>query len=245
MCAGLNIVMNYKRLYDRIIDKSTSFKRKKGDGNYYERHHIIPRAIGGSDTIENFVLLTAKEHFVCHHLLTKFTTGSDKMKMCFAFWAMCNQLSGDVQRHYKVNAATYQYAKQQFAKSNSKKHKGKKIAQKNVDLLRERMIANNPMKGRKGSKNPLFGLSRPEHVKQKIREAKAANKMFHPTFKGVYLTPAGNFLSACDAAKANNLNGTTILKRCTKIVVPGWGFIPKQQLPPTLDHSTLQQLHME
>ena len=237
--------MNYKRLYDQIIEKATVSGRKRSDGNYYEKHHIIPRSICGNDTVENLVLLTAKEHFVCHHLLTKFTSGSDKMKMCFAFWAMCNQLSGDVQRHYRVNASTYQYAKQQFAESNSKKHKGKKIAQKNLELLRERMKTNNPMKGRKGSKNPLFGLNRPEHIKQKIREAKAANKMQHPTFKGVYLTPQGNFLSAGDAAKANNLSGTTVLKRCTKTVVPGWGFIPKQQLPPTLDHSTLQQLRLE
>lgn len=38
---------------------------------YTERHHIIPSSLGGSNDENNMVTLTAKQHFICHLLLTK------------------------------------------------------------------------------------------------------------------------------------------------------------------------------
>lgn len=59
--------MNYKKIYDNIIEKRTN---QVPDG-YKERHHIIPRSLGGTDAPENLVYLTAREHFICHYLLAK------------------------------------------------------------------------------------------------------------------------------------------------------------------------------
>ena len=55
-----------------------------------EEHHIIPRCLGGSDDKSNLVKLTAKEHFICHLLLTKiYKKGSlEYYKMCHAFLMM-------------------------------------------------------------------------------------------------------------------------------------------------------------
>ena len=36
--------MDYQKIYDSIISKAKSLNRKKGDGNYYESHHIIPKS---------------------------------------------------------------------------------------------------------------------------------------------------------------------------------------------------------
>ncbi|MCK9154745.1 MAG: HNH endonuclease [Paludibacteraceae bacterium] len=63
--------MNYKKLYDQYSLYVKSTNRKKGLGVYYEKHHVIPKCIGGSDNNENLVLLTAREHFLAHFLLTK------------------------------------------------------------------------------------------------------------------------------------------------------------------------------
>lgn len=63
--------MNYQKIYDDIILKAQSSNRLKCDGNYYERHHILPKSLGGPDAKENLVLLTAKEHYICHMLLIK------------------------------------------------------------------------------------------------------------------------------------------------------------------------------
>ena len=38
---------------------------------YVEAHHIHPKCLGGVNDKENFVFLTAREHFICHQLLVK------------------------------------------------------------------------------------------------------------------------------------------------------------------------------
>lgn len=48
---------------------------------YYEKHHVVPTALGGADSDDNKVLLTAREHFDVHWLLIKLTEGADKTKM--------------------------------------------------------------------------------------------------------------------------------------------------------------------
>ena len=63
--------MNHQAIYHQIILKAKSVNRLKNDGNYYERHHILPKSLGGSNHKDNLVLLTAKEHYICHMLLIK------------------------------------------------------------------------------------------------------------------------------------------------------------------------------
>lgn len=60
--------MNYQKIYNSIIENSKKETRNKIN-SYYEKHHIIPRCIGGSNKEENLALLTPKEHFICHCLL--------------------------------------------------------------------------------------------------------------------------------------------------------------------------------
>jgi spermidine synthase len=62
--------MNYERIYYAIIEKAKSEKRSKKTA-YYESHHIVPASFGGSNRVENKVLLTPREHFICHYLLMK------------------------------------------------------------------------------------------------------------------------------------------------------------------------------
>lgn len=71
----------YTRTYYRIIEKAQSKNRKRGD-DYFESHHILPKSMGGSDDVVNRVLLTAREHFLCHWLLTKMCASEkDRRKM--------------------------------------------------------------------------------------------------------------------------------------------------------------------
>lgn len=61
--------MNYKRIYEDLIESRKM--RPRLDGEYYERHHILPRCMGGGDEEENLIYLTAEEHFMAHMLLAK------------------------------------------------------------------------------------------------------------------------------------------------------------------------------
>jgi hypothetical protein len=70
----------YTRWYYIIINNA---KNRNFDG-YVEKHHIIPRSLNGTDDNNNIVRLTAREHFVCHLLLTKMVAGQHQQLMKFA-----------------------------------------------------------------------------------------------------------------------------------------------------------------
>ena len=77
---------------------------------YKEKHHILPRCIQGTDNINNIVLLTAKEHFVCHHILTKVY----KVKgIYYAFWRMC--CDNRIRTKIRISAKVYDRCRQQIA----------------------------------------------------------------------------------------------------------------------------------
>lgn len=63
--------MNYHKAYRNIVQRAIDEDRKWRNGIYYERHHILPKSLGGSDKQDNIVLLTAREHYICHLLLVK------------------------------------------------------------------------------------------------------------------------------------------------------------------------------
>lgn len=67
--------MNYKRIYDSLIEKGKS----RNLTGYCEKHHIIPRCLGGSNDKNNLVKLTAEEHYVAHQLLVKIYPKNHKL----------------------------------------------------------------------------------------------------------------------------------------------------------------------
>lgn len=72
---------------------------------YGETHHVIPTSLGGSNTKQNKVKLTAREHFICHHLLTKMVESKDHMhKMAHAWWFF---LGNNKHREIKINSRLY------------------------------------------------------------------------------------------------------------------------------------------
>lgn len=59
--------MNYSRLYNELVNSA----RNREKPMVSERHHIVPRSMGGNNGTSNLVDLTPREHFVAHHLLWK------------------------------------------------------------------------------------------------------------------------------------------------------------------------------
>jgi hypothetical protein len=90
---------------------------------YREKHHIIPKSLGGNNEPDNIVVLTGREHFLVHKLLTKFTTGSYQHKMTHALWRMIGPK--DQRDRYRVSAGEYEKIKSENIKALSESHKGK------------------------------------------------------------------------------------------------------------------------
>jgi hypothetical protein len=108
------------KICPRNIKKSDAMKIR----GYIEDHHIIPKCLGGEDIISNKVWLTAEEHFLCHKLLTEFTTDTANGKMWSALWRMMNKQSKNQERDYMITAQEYAIAREQNAKNHSIRMKG-------------------------------------------------------------------------------------------------------------------------
>lgn len=107
------ITNRYTRIYFSIIENARL--RVLPKDQYKETHHIIPRSMGGDNSSDNLVDLTAREHFICHKLLVRMTQGESKGKMAFALVLM----SG------KRGSKIYDSTKKLLADRISKLHTGK------------------------------------------------------------------------------------------------------------------------
>lgn len=136
----------YYRTYRAIIENALH----RTLTGYYETHHIIPRSLGGTDNNENLIRLTAREHFICHLLLPKFTEGPDRYKMLHAFIMMSGRSV------YKSRA--YDMHRREYSALMRKRMSGDKNHMFGVD--------------RSGVKNTFYGKQHSDETKLKISTAK-------------------------------------------------------------------------
>lgn len=57
------------KTYKELINYAKNEVRTKGNGEYYELHHIVPVFLGGTNYKSNLILLTLYEHVLAHYLL--------------------------------------------------------------------------------------------------------------------------------------------------------------------------------
>jgi hypothetical protein len=122
----------YTKTYYSIIYRAKTELRSKKHG-YFEIHHIIPQCspFCGSNKKDNLVLLTAKEHFICHMLLTKMCKGEGKYKMICALNNM-SRISKNQNR--TITSAQYAYVKRQLSKAK----KGSKHSKETIQKFKNR-----------------------------------------------------------------------------------------------------------
>jgi hypothetical protein len=69
--------MNYQKHYDALIERARG--RTLPTGTYVERHHVVPKVLGGSNDASNIVRLTPEEHYVAHQLLVRLYPQNHKL----------------------------------------------------------------------------------------------------------------------------------------------------------------------
>lgn len=183
--------MNYQKIYDDIINRS--IKRKKPDC-YCEKHHIVPRSMGGDDDKTNIAVLTAKEHFLAHWLLYKIHRNQS---MAHAFWKMTHPVGNGRTRY---NSRSYKYAKEANAWATTTFRSGK----------------NHPNYGKVGKDSASYGSKRTDESKNKIRE-KALSRIERGIIPArrrrvINLDTGSVFLSITDAQKSTSGNVSYAIK---------------------------------
>jgi hypothetical protein len=123
----INNIMNYLSIYNSIMQQARNRTLEHG----FERHHVIPKSLGGANNLSNLVQLTLREHFVAHKLLTRIHTGPAQKKMWFAYYRLCN-------RHRHTTSRMYEQAKLQAKQYLSEIHTGKTISESHKKAIREK-----------------------------------------------------------------------------------------------------------
>ena len=128
----------YTTWYTAITDRA---RTRKLEG-YTERHHVIPKSLNGTDDKDNLVDLTAREHFICHWLLTKMYTGEAKSKMIYALNGM--KRNGKFTQRYEtlVTSRVYENLKKEFSIVHSATMKGRDPWNRGIPITEEQREKN-------------------------------------------------------------------------------------------------------
>lgn len=172
--------------YNEFIE----FNKTKDQGPYTQKHHIIPKSIGGPDTADNIIKLSWLAHYYAHMLLAKENPDNKKLVTDF-------KRKGSIEQWLKK---CYIFAKKGEVSPKKGKHLSEEVKQKiskammghtptnkGVPMtLEQRKKMSEAKKGKtpwnKGKKltyeSPFKGKPRSEETKKKISETlKARNKL--------------------------------------------------------------------
>jgi len=203
----------YYRWYMKIIINALSKDRTKAPT--HDNHHIMPKSVFPEHIADdwNLVFLTHKEHYVCHHLLTKCLPVSS---MTYAFHLMIGM------RKQRITARVHANLRRDIGKIVSERHTGKilsaetkrKISDANMGKIYSAKTKAIWSAQRKGKSTWNKGKKLSAAGRKKLSEAHKGRK--HPSVNGHYVTPWGKFLTAGEAYEANDclLHHNTIRGWC-------------------------------
>jgi hypothetical protein len=158
--------MNYVGIYTALIERAKGRKI----GGYSERHHIVPRCVGGSDDNENIAELTAREHYVAHQLLIKIYPGVPGL----TYAAVLMSGRGVLGKHA---GRAYEWVRRRYAEQKSAAQKGKQRPPEAMAAMRaavKAMVKSEEHRRKIG--DTLRGRKAPDHVREKLSRAQKGRK---------------------------------------------------------------------
>ena len=176
----------YNNLIKKGLDRQNSNNYVFSENIKFEKHHILPKCMGGKNEKSNYVYLTTKEHIWAHIFLSKAYPDNNKLLMsAHCMTTVCNKYTLDRSKvklsirllselrdkshpkgkdspNYGKKASEETKKKLSISKSGEKHPMfGKKVSEKTKQLMSE---------SRKGEKNGFFGKHHTEESKKLISE---------------------------------------------------------------------------
>ena len=179
----------HTKVYLAIVQRA----EERTPEGYVERHHIVPKCMGGSNDATNIVALTAREHFICHLLLIRMSPAEYRAKLVYAAWQQSRPAK---HKTVKVTNRTYARLREQmsisytgvkrapFSAEAKQNMKAGAVDRKRVPVTDERIahlraIAKD--RSQTGEANPFFGKTHTDEAKlRKAEHNRNRPKVFCP-----------------------------------------------------------------
>ena len=163
----------YKRWHDQLIAK----RQTTPASGVVERHHILPRSLGGDNSPSNLVDLTPREHLAVHCMLARFTEGEAFYKMLHASqFMMRTKRMRKLRRWREYDRVRRELAALGMSDEARRKigdvHRGKRMSAESRRKMSEaqKHIMSDPEARRRRSEAGKRALADPE-IRRKMSEA--------------------------------------------------------------------------
>ena len=210
---------SYQEYIQRIL---TTRKNCKINGDYMERHHIIPKSSGGTNELENLIYLYPQEHYWSHKLLAE--ENLDNLALQRAWWILSHR------DNVFVSVEEYAKAKQAFSQSISGKNHpqygktgelsanyGKHLSEETkLKIAETKKGEKNPQYGKVGELSPSYGRFLSTETKEKISQTKKSQyiKEKHPMYNKKHTEESKKKMS--DAKKGKKIDNIEQLEKMSE-----------------------------
>jgi len=176
--------MNYKNIYDNLVQKAKNRELK----GYLEKHHIVPKCMGGSNAKDNIVNLSAKEHFIAHKLLVRIYPNVKGVWYALIAMGRIAEFKSRIFQSERLRAY-----------ETRKGHKMSEESKKKMSLAKKGKPSNSPKTqfkagfipwnaGKFGDQHHLYGSKRSLDQRKRMGEAQKLCGNKPPSRKGVRMT---------------------------------------------------------
>ena len=141
----------YLKWYLSLIGKSYD------NISYSEKHHILPKSLGGDNSKSNIVRIPGRVHFICHKLLARMMVDSKHRKNMIHALNMLAKANNKDQSRHQISSKEYEVIRKQLSESM--------------------MGENNPMFGKPA---PNRNITHTDETRKKLSEINLKHFSTHP-----------------------------------------------------------------
>ena len=165
----------YKKWYFSLMKKGMNREKIT---EISEKHHIIPKSLGGKNSKNNLVYLTLREHLLAHRLLPRFLTGISKAKMHHAYYRMIHGRQG---KYVLLNPMVLLEAQKNYSEARKIMRTGTKHSEKTKQKISKSnkgkiLSEETKIKISKANAGRLVGVKKPKGFGQIISQKLTGKK---------------------------------------------------------------------
>jgi hypothetical protein len=147
---------HYKKRYDRLIEH---YQQNLPEG-FVEKHHIIPKCMGGNDDNSNIILIPTRSHFIAHYILHKSYPENKKLAHAFAMMGVCNNYQHRSSKLYEKSKTVRSLAlkgvpRPEWVKEKLRKPKSSTVNYKKPKSKEHAAAISKSLKGKKKTKESI------------------------------------------------------------------------------------------